>query len=69
MTRDEAVELVQRLMDGSITNEAEADSALDSLKVGLGCPHISNHIFWDFDVDLTAEKVVDRALAYEPFAL
>ncbi|MGW6616969.1 e9imm peptide [Streptomyces erythrochromogenes] len=69
MTRDEAVELVQRLMDGSITNEAEVDAALQSLKVGLGCPHISDYIFWDFDPALSAEKVVDRALAYEPFAL
>ncbi|MFB0618376.1 hypothetical protein [Streptomyces sp. AGS-58] len=35
---------------------------------GLGRPHISDHIFWDFYPQLTAEKVVDRALAYEPFA-
>lgn len=69
MTRDEAVELVQRLMDGSITDEAEADAALESLKVGLGCPHISDYIFWDFDPALSAERVVDRALKYEPFAL
>ncbi|MEU6398627.1 e9imm peptide [Streptomyces cinnamoneus] len=69
MTRDEAVELVQRLMVGSITDEAEADAALESLKVGLGCPRITNYIFWDFDPDLTADKVVDRALTYEPFAL
>ncbi|KOU84764.1 MULTISPECIES: hypothetical protein [unclassified Streptomyces] len=69
MTRDEAVELVQHLMDGSITDDAEADAALESLKVGLRCPHISNYIFWDFDPALTADKVVDRALAYEPFAL
>ncbi|WP_406074761.1 e9imm peptide [Streptomyces virginiae] len=56
-------------MNGSITDEAEASAALESLRVGLGCPHISNYIFWDFAPDLTADKVVDRALAYEPFAL
>ncbi|MGY4389577.1 e9imm peptide [Streptomyces sp. TE12347] len=69
MTRDEAMKLVQRLMDGSITDEPEADAALESLKAGLGCPHISDYIFWDFDPALSAEKVVERALAYEPFAL
>ncbi|MFD7393844.1 e9imm peptide [Streptomyces virginiae] len=69
MTRDEAVKLVQRLMVGSITDETEADAALESLRVGLGCPHIIAYIFWDFDPALNAEKVVDRALAYEPFAL
>ncbi|KOV38521.1 hypothetical protein ADK97_10160 [Streptomyces sp. H021] len=63
------MELVQRLMDGSISDEAEADAALESLKVGLRCPHITNYIFWDFDPDLSAEKVVDRALTYKPFAL
>ncbi|MFJ9941572.1 e9imm peptide [Streptomyces erythrochromogenes] len=56
-------------MDDSITDEAEASAALESLKVGLRCPHISNYIFWDFAPDLSADNVVDRALAYEPFAL
>ncbi|MFB6484363.1 e9imm peptide [Streptomyces virginiae] len=69
MTREEAVELVQRLMDGSITDEAEVDTALDTLRTRLACPHVRNYIYWDFDPELSAEKVVDRALAYEPFAL
>ncbi|WP_257153708.1 e9imm peptide [Streptomyces lunaelactis] len=69
MTRDEAVALVARLMDGSITDGGEADAALDALKAGLGCPHISDYIYWDFDPELSAEKIVDRAMAYEPFAL
>ncbi|MGW7099050.1 e9imm peptide [Streptomyces sp. NPDC054838] len=69
MTRDEAVGLVARLMDGSITGEAEADATVDALRVTLRCPHISDYIYWDFDPNLSAEKVVDRAMAYEPFAL
>ncbi|MGW6850317.1 hypothetical protein ACWGCK_16355 [Streptomyces virginiae] len=69
MTHAEAVELVQRLMNGSITDEPEASAALESLKAGLRCPHISNYIFSDFDPALTADRVVARALAYEPFAL
>ncbi|MER7826879.1 hypothetical protein ABTX85_30465 [Streptomyces sp. NPDC096097] len=54
MTRTEAIELTQRLMDGSITDEAEADAALESLKVGLRCPHIANHVFGDCAPDLSA---------------
>ncbi|KOV04029.1 e9imm peptide [Streptomyces sp. F8] len=69
MTRDEAIRLVQQLMDGSTADEAEADAALEALKQGLRCPHMSDYIFWDFDPELSAEKVVARALAYEPFAL
>lgn len=32
-------------------------------------PHIVNYIYWDFDPDLAADKVVTRAVAYKPFAL
>ncbi|MFJ3721267.1 e9imm peptide [Streptomyces sp. NPDC090045] len=69
MTRDEVVELGQRLMDGSITDEAEPDAAPNSLKVGLECPHIRSYTLWDFDPDLSAQRVVDRASAYKPFVL
>ncbi|KMO94798.1 hypothetical protein [Streptomyces roseus] len=69
MTREEAVRLVQQLMDSSITDEAETSATLDALRVGLGCPHISGYIYWDFTPELTAEKVVARALAYKPIAL
>ncbi|MFE2232168.1 e9imm peptide [Streptomyces sp. NPDC059442] len=68
MTREEAIPLVQRLMSGE-TPEDESSEILAALERGLACPHISNYIFWDFDPELTAEKVVDRALAYKPIAL
>ncbi|MFD7615100.1 e9imm peptide [Streptomyces sp. NPDC059828] len=69
MSRREAIPLVQRLMDDSVTDEHHADAILDALQRGLACPHVSDYIFWDFDPELTAEKVVDRALAYKPIAL
>ncbi|MFJ4947629.1 e9imm peptide [Streptomyces sp. NPDC088760] len=69
MSREEAILLVQRLMDADYSDEAEADQLIAALKRGLGCPHISDYVFWDFDPQLTAEKIVDRARAYEPFAL
>lgn len=69
MERDEAVRLVQRLMDGGFGGEVEDAEAVLMLERGLVCPHISDYIYWDMDPELTAEQVVDRALAYEPFAL
>ncbi|MEU9161739.1 e9imm peptide [Streptomyces sp. NPDC048424] len=69
MTRDEAIRLVRQLMDGSITDEAEVDATLNALQQELRCPHVSDYIYRDFDPELSAEKVVARALAYEPFAL
>ncbi|MFF0066787.1 e9imm peptide [Streptomyces sp. NPDC005279] len=68
MTRDEAIPLVQRLL-AATADEAEEDEVLAALERGLRCPHIGNYIYWDFDQELSAEKIVDRALAYKPIAL
>ncbi|NED04522.1 e9imm peptide [Streptomyces sp. SID6648] len=71
MSRDEALLLVRRLLNESgETGEAEADEILDALKRGLGCPHISDYIYWPLPhSDPTPEEIVDRALAYRPIAL
>jgi hypothetical protein len=69
MSREQGILLVQRLIDADYADEAEADEIIAALRRGLGCPHISDYVFWDFDPQLTAQDVVDRALAYEPFAL
>ena len=69
MSREEAIPLVQCLMDGVVASEEEASEMLASLERGLVCPHISDYIFWDPSPELTAEKVVDRALAYKPIPL
>ncbi|MET7383265.1 e9imm peptide [Streptomyces sp. NPDC005526] len=67
--RDQAISLVRRLLNGDTADDAEASELLAALERGLGCPHISDYIFWDYDPALTAEKVVDRAMAYKPIAL
>ncbi|MEV5816234.1 e9imm peptide [Streptomyces mutabilis] len=69
MNRDEAVGLVQRLMDGSYADDSECDVMITALERGTGCPHISDYISWASEPEPTAEKIVDRALAYQPFAL
>ncbi|WP_143660825.1 bacteriocin immunity protein [Streptomyces sp. st140] len=71
MSRDEALLLVRRLLDDSgETGEAETDEILDALERGLGCPHISDYIYWPLPGSApTPEGIVDRALAYRPIAL
>jgi hypothetical protein len=69
MSREETIRLVQRLMDATYTDEAEGDAMIAAPERGTGCPHISDYIFWDSDTELTATKIVDRALPYKPFAL
>lgn len=68
MTRDEAIPLVQRLMNGDV-DEDEGGEILDALERGLVCPHIGDYIFRYADPELTAEQVVDRAMEYKPIAL
>lgn len=68
MDREETLSLVRRLMDADFTDEGEADEVLAKLERGLACPYISDYIYWD-SAEPTAEQIVDRALAYKPFAL
>lgn len=70
MTRQEAVLLVQQLMDGAPASEAEGDAIVEALELGLRCPHVSDYIFYPGPgQNPSAEEVVERAMAYRPIAL
>ncbi len=71
MTRDEAVALVQRIMDGDYDDEAEVSRWFEALGLALGCTagYVSDLIFWPAGGNPTAEDVVDQARAYRPIAL
>lgn len=67
MTRDELVELVRRIqrVDGS---EEEISRMVLTLKASVAHPAVSDLIFWS-EKELTAEEIVDEALAYEIVAM
>lgn len=71
MTRDEAVVLVQRIMDVDYDDDAQMPLWLERLGRTLGCTagYVSDLIFWPADAAPTAAEVVDQALAYRPIAL
>lgn len=71
MSRAETVALVQRIMDADHASDDEVDGWLDSLDRALACPsgHVSGLIFWPPERELSADEVVDRALAYRPIPL
>ncbi|MFF3942742.1 e9imm peptide [Streptomyces phaeofaciens] len=71
MSRAEAVALVQRIMDAGCASDDEVAGWLDSLDRALACPsgHVSDLIFWPPERDLSADEVVDQALAYGPVDL
>ncbi|WP_328491646.1 bacteriocin immunity protein [Streptomyces sp. NBC_00414] len=70
MSRAEAVTLVQRIMDADHASEDEVDGWLDRLDRALACPsgHVSGLIFWPPERELSADEVVDQALAYRAIA-
>ncbi|MFD7242271.1 e9imm peptide [Streptomyces massasporeus] len=70
MSRAEAVALVQRIMQADYASDDELDAWLDRLDRALACPsgHVGDLIFWPRGLDLSADEVVDQALAYRPIA-
>lgn len=71
MSRAEAVALVRRVMDADCASDDEVTGWLNRLDRALACPsgHVSDLIFWPPERDLSADEVVDRALAYRPVVL
>ncbi|MFD4415402.1 e9imm peptide [Streptomyces sp. NPDC058251] len=71
MSRAEAIALVQRIMEADFASEGEMVSWLNRLDRALGCPsgHVGELIYWPPERDLSADEVVDQALAYRPIAL
>ncbi|MFF7902105.1 e9imm peptide [Streptomyces sp. NPDC088817] len=71
MSRDQAVALVQRIMDVDYATDEEADNWLDMLDRALDCPTgwVADLIYWPPERALSADEVVDQALAYRPIAL
>lgn len=75
MSTDEHAELlrlVTYLMSGEGT-EAEQDAAQKELEARVPDPRVSSLIFWPhqegFDRELTADEVVDVAMAHRPIEL
>lgn len=76
--RERAVELVELLMDAGSLDDAQVDAAMEKLLSLVPDPRVSDLIFWpqhhaasrDLTQDeLTAERIVDLAMSYQPFSL
>lgn len=68
LNRDQLVALVQRLLQAASPGDDECDQILATLQEHVSDPQISDYIFWP-DWDMTAEDIIDRALAYQPIIL
>ncbi|MFI8995850.1 hypothetical protein [Streptomyces sp. NPDC053542] len=63
--RQQAIAVVQRILDGEYDGEAGLYAHLDWLEQALRCRYVSDLIFWP-DVPPTAQEVVRQALAFGP---
>lgn len=70
--RERLIEIVQRLMDGDYSSDAEVESLVAEFDAGVLDPNATDLIFSsskDFDHEPTAAEIVDRALTYRPIEL
>ncbi|KOV61657.1 bacteriocin immunity protein [Streptomyces sp. MMG1121] len=65
--REELVHIVQQLIDARLPEEEE-DRLLEELRASVLHPRVSDLIYFS-DPPLTAEEVVNQALAYRPIDL
>lgn len=68
LTRNELVELVERIMkDGSLAG-GQCDEWVSQFIENVPDPKASDYIFWP-DRKMTPEEIVDRALSYKMMRL
>jgi hypothetical protein len=65
MNRDELVALVRKFIDEGPDAGEQCEEWLSQLQDQVPDPQISDYIFWP-DRKMSAEEIVDRALAYKP---
>lgn len=63
LSREELIDLVQRLLDNAGTDDQIAEW-ITELKANVPHPHPSDLVYWNFKQPLTAESIVDEALSY-----
>ncbi|MFF2851445.1 e9imm peptide [Streptomyces sp. NPDC058001] len=70
MSRAQAVGLVRRIMSADCSDE-DVRRWLAGLDRALVCPsgHVGDLIYGPSERELSAEEVVDQALAYQPIGL
>lgn len=66
-SREELIRMVQQLIDADLP-EDEEDRLVEELKLSVLHPRVTDLIYYN-SPKLTAEEVVDRALAYRPVEL
>lgn len=65
LTRTDLIALVERLLRADFRDEVEREEILEALQQHVVDPGVTDYLFAP-DQDMTAEDIIERALAYQP---
>lgn len=68
MMKEELIELVNKIMNAEYKDEEEGNKLIHLLENNISDPNISDLIFHP-QAEMTAEEIVEKALAYKPIRL
>ena len=69
MTREELIELAQKIMNAEGDTEEEYRSNIHLFKANVPDPNATDYFFDMKYKNLTIEQIVDKALSYKPIQL
>ncbi|HWV73012.1 MAG TPA: hypothetical protein VN040_14925 [Pseudosphingobacterium sp.] len=69
LNRTTLIELVNQIKNAEGQTEEENDAYLDRFLENVPDPNAADYIYGIEYEELTAEEIVDRALAYKPFTM
>lgn len=69
MTREELIELAQKIMNAEGATEEEYRANIHLFKANVPDPNAANYFFDMKYKDLSIEEIVDKALSYKPIQL
>ncbi len=68
MTKEELIGLVEKIMNAEYSSEEEGEAWIKMLEENVADPNVTNLIFYP-EEEMTAEEIVNKALAYKSITL
>ena len=68
MTKEKLVELINKIMNAEYEDQEEGNKLINLLEKNILDPNVSDLIFYP-QTEMTAEEIVEKALAYKPIRL
>ncbi|BDR76721.1 bacteriocin immunity protein [Clostridium tetani] len=67
LRKEELIELVEKICN-VCGNEEQLDNWIEIIEKEIGCPEVSDYIYWE-EENLLPKEIVEKALSYKPILL